>query len=135
MWGSKGCPFPQPQATLAETRDPDVQAEPEPASRGPTGRHLAVGTTWHLSFRGPALPPGCPACLPLSIQAQLGGGRGPAARATPSPEKGKTQGLASTSLAGSPLPASTPASSLKGTSAPWLLAWGRGDSIEKPLGS
>lgn len=25
MWGSKGCLFPQPQATLAETRDPDVQ--------------------------------------------------------------------------------------------------------------
>lgn len=90
---------------------------PGPSLSQPAGDPLAATLLWgHLasvSQRGSPAP---------SIQAQLGAASGPAARAAPSPEKGKTQGRASASLAGSPLPASTPASSLKGTRSPgsWL---------------
>lgn len=63
MWGSKGCPFPQPQATLAETRDPDVQAEPEPASRGPMAATLLWGPPGICLSEGQPCPQGArPAC-------------------------------------------------------------------------
>lgn len=58
---------------------------------GPTGRCPAVGTAWHLSYRRGALPPGHGACLPPSLQAQLGGGKGPdrflQKRANPGPHQ------------------------------------------------
>lgn len=98
VWGSQRCPSPQPQATSAETRTQESRAELEPAGRGPAG---TLWPPWRLSFRGAGLPWGALACLsrPLVLHCSAGRRTARLPEPTTSPEKGKTQGLASTFLA------------------------------------
>lgn len=81
-WGEPGLPLSPAPGHLSSNQGPRSpgsslsQLAGDPP--GPTGHYPAVGTAWHLSYKGvAALPPGHRACLPPSLQPQLGGGKGP----------------------------------------------------------
>ena len=87
-------------ATLAQTGDTGVQGQRAGDPLGPTGQALAfrgAGHPWRLQ------------ASPSRCSAQQGGSRGPwLPEPATSPEKGKTQGLASASWLRADLPASAP---------------------------
>lgn len=120
--GEQG-PSPRPpwQRPGAQTS----RAEPEPASRGPTGRYLAVGAP------GICLSEGQPCPLHTG---SAGRGKRPGGPSCSFSRKGKNPGP------GQRLPGWQPASCLHTSIFPKrdplsrLLAWGRGDSAGKPLG-
>lgn len=116
-------------------------------NRGPPGNRCLEPLTreaapWHLFRRG-GPSPGAPWAPSLLSRRHYSAGRGEGALPgpAPSPEKGKTQGLASSSLAKSQLsrllptsfPPPRPASSLKGAVSR-LVAGGKGDSAGKGWG-
>lgn len=127
-WGEPGLPLSPAPGHLG--RDQGLRSPGSSLSQlagdppGPTGRYPAVGTAWHLSYRRVTLPPGHGACLPPSLQAQLGGGKGPdrflQKRAKPRASPALPWLVATSRLQGSLFP--------KRDQIACFLAGGRGDS-------
>lgn len=123
--GARAAPFPSPRPPWQRPGAQTSRAEPEPASRGPTGRYLAVGAP------GICLSEGQPCPLHTG---SAGRGKRPGSPSCSFSRKGKNPGP------GQRLPGWQPASCLHTSIFPKrdplsrLLAWGRGDSAGKPLG-
>lgn len=137
VWRCGGAWRCRPPCWRTGTRE--SRAQPELASRGPAGCCPAVrARLQHGPFRGAALCAGQPASPPPRPPALLrsaGRGKRPwPPELAPSPEKGKTQGLACASLAERPPSASTPNILPKRGQLAWLVAGGWGDSTGKGWG-